>query len=195
MSSDKQAYVIGDGGFAREVAAWAEMAGWKVVELVGPERQRGIVEEAEYWRSPFNAFLGLGRPAHKKNAVAALGTMARYPSLNCGTVAGGSSVGPGCVICPGVVVTTNVTLGHFVTLNLGCTVGHDAVLDDFCSLMPQVAVSGFCRVGDGAYLGVHSAVLEGLRVGPGAVLGAGAVLTKDLPGGETWVGVPARRLK
>lgn len=188
-------YVIGDGGFAREVAAWAKAAGWQVRSLVGPERQKEIVEEAEWSGRPFNAFLGLGSPALKKKVVAALGPLARYPSLQAGTVADGSLVGQGCIICPGVVVTTNVTLGDFVTLNLGCTVGHDAVLDDFCSLMPQVAVSGFCRVGDGAYMGVHSAVLEGLRVGPGAVLGAGAVLTKDLPGGETWVGVPARRLK
>jgi sugar O-acyltransferase (sialic acid O-acetyltransferase NeuD family) len=194
--TEKVAYVIGDGGFAREVAVWATHAGWEVLGLVGRETQERLAAAAERLNRPFNCFLGLGKPAAKMAAVESLGPYARYPSLFSHQSGGARNAsGHGCVLCPGVVLTTDVTLGNFVTVNLSCTVGHDAVLEDFCSLMPQVAVSGYCRIGRAAYLGVHSAVLEKLEVGAEAVLGGGALLTKNLPAGETWAGVPARRLK
>jgi len=50
-------------------------------------------------------------------------------------------------------------------------------------------------VKDGAVLGAASAILPGVTVGEGAIIGAGAVVTKDVPAGETWVGNPAKEIK
>jgi bifunctional UDP-N-acetylglucosamine pyrophosphorylase/glucosamine-1-phosphate N-acetyltransferase len=47
-------------------------------------------------------------------------------------------------------------------------------------------------VGDGAFLGSNSTLVAPVKVGPRAVVGAGAVVTKDVKAGETVVGVPAR---
>ena len=44
------------------------------------------------------------------------------------------------------------------------------------------------------WLGVNVVVLKGVRVGEGAIVGAGAVVTKSVPCGEIWGGVPARRI-
>lgn len=50
-------------------------------------------------------------------------------------------------------------------------------------------------LGDNVWLGCHVVVLPGVKIGNDAIIGAGAVVTKDVPAGETWAGVPARKIK
>lgn len=50
------------------------------------------------------------------------------------------------------------------------------------------------RIGSNVWLGCHVVVLPGVTIGDGAIVGAGAVVTRDIPAGETWGGVPARPL-
>ncbi len=80
-------------------------------------------------------------------------------------------------------------------LNLGCTVGHDAVLADFCSLMPHANVSGAAQLDTGVYLGTNATIIQGVRVGANTIVGAGAVAVRDLPANATAVGVPATVIK
>ncbi|WP_207435318.1 acetyltransferase [Sabulibacter ruber] len=117
-----------------------------------------------------------------------------HPSVICKPEQG-NKFGEGTIICQNCVLTTNVTLGRHVLLNLACTVGHDAIIGDFCSLMPQVAVSGCVRIGTGVYGGTNSTILQNCKVGAFTIIGAGAVVNKDLPDYCTAVGVPARIIK
>jgi len=105
------------------------------------------------------------------------------------------ALGEGCIIQQGVILTTDIRLGRFVLLNLGCTVGHDAVLEDFCALMPHVDVGGGAHLETGCYLGTKATVIQGVRVGAHSILGAGAVAVRDIPAGCTAVGVPAKVIK
>ena len=105
------------------------------------------------------------------------------------------SLGEGCLIQQGCILTCDIILGRFVLLNLGCTVGHDAVLEDFCSLMPHVNIGGGAHLGAGTYLGTNATVIHAVRVGAGATVGAGAVVVRELPAGVTAVGVPAKELR
>jgi serine acetyltransferase len=92
------------------------------------------------------------------------------------------------------VLTTNIRLGRHVLLNLGCTVGHDAVLEDFCSLMPHANVGGEAHLEAGVYLGTNATVINRVRVGARTIVGAGAVAVRDLPADCTAVGVPAKAI-
>lgn len=104
-------------------------------------------------------------------------------------------VGPGCIISQGCILTADITLGRHVLLNLGCTIGHDAVLEDFCSLMPHANVGGEACLETGVYLGTNATVINRVRVGAHTIVGAGAVAVRDLPADCTAVGVPAQRIK
>ena len=104
-------------------------------------------------------------------------------------------LGEGCIVQRGGLFTCDITLGRFVLVNLACTIGHDAVLEDFCSLMPHANVSGAAYLETGAYLGTGATVIQGVRVGAHSILGAGAVAVRNVPAHSTAVGVPARELK
>jgi sugar O-acyltransferase (sialic acid O-acetyltransferase NeuD family) len=103
--------------------------------------------------------------------------------------------GEGTLVFQGVVLTANIRIGHHVLVYLNCTVGHDAVLEDFVSLMPGVNVAGNTVLAEGVFMGSNAAILQGLQVGQGSQIGAGAVVTKSIPEGCTAVGVPAQIIK
>ncbi|WP_110182446.1 NeuD/PglB/VioB family sugar acetyltransferase [Nocardioides solisilvae] len=107
----------------------------------------------------------------------------------------GCRVGRGSVLLAGVVLTADVEVGEHVVVMPHATLTHDVVLEEFATVCAGVQLGGGVRVGTGAYLGMAAAVRERLVVGADAVLGMGAVLTADLPPGETWAGVPARPLR
>jgi len=104
-------------------------------------------------------------------------------------------VGAGSVICAGALVTTDIHIGAHVHVNIGCTVGHDAVLDDFATLNPSVNVSGNVRIHEGTEVGTGSVIIPGCTLGHWAIVGAGSVVTRPVPENVTVVGSPARVIK
>jgi sugar O-acyltransferase (sialic acid O-acetyltransferase NeuD family) len=108
------------------------------------------------------------------------------------------SLGTGTIVCAGAILTTNITIGAHVHINVGCTVSHDAKLADFATLSPGVHISGWVNVGSRAFLGTGAVVVNGSRerpiiIGDNAVIGAGACVIRDVAPGTTVVGVPATR--
>ena len=106
-------------------------------------------------------------------------------------------IGEGSIICAGSVITSNATIGRFFHSNLHSYVAHDCIIGDFVTFAPRVSCNGNVIIGDHAYIGTGAILKQGtsskpLRIGAGAVIGMGAVVTKDVPAGETWIGNPAR---
>jgi len=109
-------------------------------------------------------------------------------------------IGEGTVICAGNILTTNITLGKHVQINLDCTIGHDVVMEDYATLAPGVHLSGYVHVGERVYIGTGAVIINGIKgkpivIGKDAVIGAGTCVTKSIPPSETWVGVPAHLLR
>ncbi|WP_210463487.1 MULTISPECIES: acetyltransferase [Rufibacter] len=160
----------------------------------------GTVDQLNDTETPLCVAIAIGNCAAKTDvADRLLSPLLKFPVLVHPSVLCNpeqkNHFGEGTIICQNCILTNNVTLGRHVLLNLACTIGHDAIIGDFCSLMPQVAVSGCVRLGAGVYGGTNSTILQNKKVGDFTTIGAGAVVNEDLPSYCTAVGVPARIIK
>lgn len=101
-------------------------------------------------------------------------------------------VGIGNIICKGVVLTVDIKIGNHVIININSTIGHDAILEDFVTIMFTVNISGNVKIGEGTLIGSGAIVLPNITIGKWCKIGAGAVVTKNIPDHCTVVGVPGR---
>jgi sugar O-acyltransferase (sialic acid O-acetyltransferase NeuD family) len=105
-----------------------------------------------------------------------------------------NTIGEGSLVCPGSIITTNVTLGNCIILNIGSQIGHDCKVGDFSSVMPSVNLGGNVTVGSKVFIGTNATILPNMTIGNGATIGAGSVVLKKVSEGTTVFGNPAREI-
>jgi len=105
-------------------------------------------------------------------------------------------IGEGSLLCPFVTLTTDIQIGRGFHANIYSYVAHDCIIGDFVTFAPRVNCNGNIIIEDYAYIGTGAVIKQGapgrpLRIGKGAVVGAGAVVTKNVPPGITVFSNPA----
>lgn len=214
MNNSKIA-ILGTGGFAREILTLIENINaatpqFEILGFVDNNLAKGTMingypvigndDEIGATEKPLALVLAFGEP-HLKEKVRAKFTNPNisFPTLVHPNVIIGSersvSLGQGCIVCAGCILTTDITIHDFVTLNLACTVGHDVVIDEFSSFMPSCNISGEVEIGKNVYCGTGVKIINQTRIGANAIIGAGAVVTRDIPSDCTAVGMPAKPIK
>jgi len=104
-------------------------------------------------------------------------------------------LGKGLIICAGTILTVNIKIGNHVLININSTVGHDTVIEDYCSIMPTVKINGNNHLNEGVYIGTGATFIHQTSVGEWTTIGAGAVVVEDIPKNVVAVGVPAKVIK
>ncbi|MEY8688681.1 MAG: acetyltransferase [Leptothrix sp. (in: b-proteobacteria)] len=209
--------IFGAGGFGREVLQlihdinrsspsgpiWQPLGFVVDPEYVDDRLNNGLpIVGSPCWletRPDVHVVLAVGAPAVRLRTVNDWKQVAasRYATLvhPRAWVGDHVAIGAGSIICAGALITTNISIGQHVHVNIGCTIGHDAVLDDFVTLNPSVNVSGNVHLGTGVDVGTRSVLIPHADVGEWSILGAGSVATKPLPSNVTAVGSPAKVIK
>lgn len=145
-------------------------------------------------------------PLADVSADAAIGARTRVWQF--AVIIGNVQIGSDCNICAHTLIEEGARIGDRVTLKSGVYVWSGVTLENdvFCGpnatftndprprsrIKPEAFAQ--TRVCSGASLGAGSVILPGVTIGRNALVGAGAVVTKDIPEGEVWAGNPARRL-
>lgn len=115
-------------------------------------------------------------------------------------------IGENCNICANVLIENNVLIGNNVTVKCGVQIWDGITLEDNVMVGSNVSFTNDMyprsknkewelfetRVCKGATIGAGSVILPGITIGANAFIGAGSVVTKDVPEGELWMGNPAR---
>ena len=201
--------LCGTGGFAREVAPLAlAMSGVESVCFIAPEPEAAEVNGLPVIRqddTPIGTAIAIaiGDATLRRRVDADIQTAGLgFVSIIAPTCVfrGPSQIGEGAILCDHVVITDNVTIGRHFQANLFSYVAHDCVIGDFVTLAPRVCVNGNTVIEDDVYIGTGAILKQGtpetpLRIGRGAVIGMGAVVTKDVPPGTVVIGNPARPLE
>lgn len=104
-------------------------------------------------------------------------------------------IGEGSVISANVTIDKNCVVGNNVFINISSTIAHDSTIGDHSFLAPCVAVAGVTQIGRCSFIGINATIINRLRLPDNIVVGAGAVVTNNLNGTGTYVGIPARKIK
>ena len=203
--------IAGAGGFGRELESW--------LELVSPESRdwfiHGYLDDNERALDRFPSdyqvvgdidsfpfletdlvVLAIGNPDTKRAVVERLnGRVEFFTFLAPGARLGKHvSLGKGTVVGVNCILTTNIEVGDFVTINSFSAIGHDVKIGSWSSLMGNVMVNGGCVLGEGAYIGTSVSLIPGRRIGNGSIVGAGAIVFRHVAEGTTVIGNPAKVL-
>jgi sugar O-acyltransferase (sialic acid O-acetyltransferase NeuD family) len=100
-------------------------------------------------------------------------------------------IGEGCQIHAGAIVGAEAVLGRQCIVNTKASVDHECVLEDGVEIAPGATLCGLVRVRVNGWVCAGATILPRLTIHADAVVGAGAVVTRDVPAGTTVIGVPA----
>lgn len=208
----KKLIIIGAGGMGREVLQWIKDINlvsptWEVLGFVDDNLNAldskecdyqviGTIHELTVSDDVFYA-LAVASCKAKESIVTDLKSKGAkfatiiHPSVRIGSF---NHIGEGAIIYPNASLSVNCEIGNFVTL-LGSTVGHDAKIGDFSSIMGTCNINGGVEIGRRVFLGCQTVTVPGRKIGDDAYICAGSIVMTNIRKNTKVMGNPAKRIE
>lgn len=199
--------IIGASGHGKVVADIAlKMNRWQSVSFLDDNENLkfslgleviGKSNEAIRHINDFDIFVGIGKNEIRKKVQEILEYEgATIPTLiHPNTVIGEQvDIASGTAIMAGVVINCCTIIGKGCIINTGSTIDHDNYIEDFVHVSPGTNLAGSVRIGKGSWLGIGSVVSNNINITSECIVGAGAVVIKNITQSGVYVGTPAKRL-
>ena len=156
----------------------------------------GRTADAVRYLADADMVVGIGDNALRKKVQEELEAAgASFPSLihPHSTIAHKVDIGPGTVVMAGAVINCCTRIGKGCIINTGATVDHDNDIAAFVHVSPGAHLAGAVSVGPGTWLGIGCTVSNNICIAGGCIIGAGAVVVRDIVESGIYIGVPARK--
>lgn len=215
INNRKKVIILGAGGFARETI-WVfretneERNEWKILGFIDENKENHgkiicdlpILGGFEWFdKNNYNDLYvinSIGFPKTKETVIEkAISKNLKFCSIIHPTVRMSKyiEIGKGTIITAGNILTTQIKIGNHVILNLDCTIGHDSIIEDYCTVAPGVHISGNVHLEKGVDFGTGATIIQGITIGAWSIIGAGAAVVSNIPSNVTAVGIPAKVIK
>ena len=109
-------------------------------------------------------------------------------------VCSSAAIGRGAFVAARAVVGPDARVADGAIINHGAIVDHDCTVGAWTHIAPGAILGGEVAIGSSCLVGSGAIILPGVRVGNRTIIGSGAVVTRDVPGGTTILGIPAREI-
>jgi acetyltransferase-like isoleucine patch superfamily enzyme len=117
-------------------------------------------------------------------------------------------IGETCNICSHCFIENDVKVGNNVTVKCGVYLWDGIIIEDNVQIGPNVTFTNDkypkaktpfvlqrTLIKNGASIGAASTILGGITIGENSLIGAGSLVTKDVPANQLWFGTPAKFIK
>ena len=108
------------------------------------------------------------------------------------SVSGFANIGHGTFVAPLATIGIDSKIGQGCIINHGSVIDHDCYLSDGVHIAPNATLGGGVQVGKASLIGAGAIILPGKKIGDNVTIGAGSVVTVDVPDGQKVIGVPGR---
>lgn len=103
-------------------------------------------------------------------------------------------IGEGTVVMAGSVIQAESVIGKSCIVNTASSVDHNCVLGDYSHVAVGTRLCGMVTVGEETWIGASATVINGIHICGDCIIGAGAVVVKNIKEPGTYVGIPARKI-
>lgn len=110
-------------------------------------------------------------------------------------IAGDVTIGSGTVVMAGAVINPGSTIRDNVIINTSASIDHESVINNGVHIGPGVTIGGGVTIGEGSWVGIGAVIKDKIKIGRNTVIGAGAVVLKDMPDDVVAFGVPAKIIR
>ncbi len=114
-----------------------------------------------------------------------------HPSINLSM----TQIGIGNYFQDSVIIQADAVIGNNCSIHMGALIAHESKIGHSVFIAHACSISGCVEIGDGCFIGTNATLLPRIKIGKWATIGAGAVVTKDVPDYATVVGNPARVIR